>query len=193
MALLSTKSNKLPSKGKPLDIYYVTDTRETFLVAGDGVLLNARDILQGISNPVRAVGPQGQSGRDGGRGETGAQGLQGPPGRDSQVPGPPGAKGDKGGNGLPGPAGKDGRDSIVPGPQGLKGDKGDTGARAEKGDPGDLTIVGDTELLAAVEKLRAQKAAVKARIIDKLASMGDHIVYRIARKHLEEILEVNTN
>jgi hypothetical protein len=59
MALLSTKSNKLPSKGKPLDIYYITDTRETFLVAGDGVLLNARDILQGTTNPVRAVGPQG--------------------------------------------------------------------------------------------------------------------------------------
>ena len=65
MALIATKSNKLLSVGKPLDIYYLTDTRETFLVAGDVVLLNARDILQGTTNPVRTVGPQGQPGRDG--------------------------------------------------------------------------------------------------------------------------------
>jgi hypothetical protein len=90
--------------------------------------------------------------------------LQGLPGKDSTVPGPKGAKGDKGSNGLPGPAGKDGRDSILPGPCGPKGDKGD------KGDRGDLTIVGDAELLAAVEKLRADKAAALACIADSIAA-----------------------
>ena len=79
MALISTKHNKLPSVGKPLDIYYVTDTRETFLVAADNVLLNVRDLLNGTTNPVRAVGPAGQPGRDGARGETGAPGRKGLP------------------------------------------------------------------------------------------------------------------
>jgi hypothetical protein len=190
MALIATKSNKLPSVGKPLDIYYLTDTRETFLVAGDGVLLNARDILQGTTNPVRTVGPQGQPGRDGARGETGAPGPQGLQGRDSTVAGPQGVIGPKGADGLPGPAGKDGNngrdgaDSAVPGPMGPQGPAGPMGLQ---GPPGDLTVVGDAELSAAVAKLRAQKAAALAKIITNTAAMGTSPVYRLVRMHLEEV------
>jgi hypothetical protein len=190
MALIATKSSKLPSVGKPLDIYYVTDTRETFLVAGDGVLLDARDILQGTTNPVRAVGPQGQPGRDGARGETGAPGPQGLQGRDSTVAGPQGVIGPKGADGLPGPAGKDGNngrdgaDSAVPGPMGPQGPAGPMGLQ---GPPGDLTVVGDAELSAAVAKLRAQKAAALAKIITNTAAMGTSPVYRLVRMHLEEV------
>jgi hypothetical protein len=189
MALISTKRAKLPSIGKPLDVYYASDSKEVFLCAGDGVLLNTRDLLEGISHPVRAVGPQGQPGRDGSIGAEGKQGPEGRAGRDSTTPGPQGAKGAQGSYGLPGATGrdgKDGKDSTAPGPQGIQGPPGPQGLQ---GPPGSLTVVGDAELLAAVEKLRAQKAALQARIIDKLAGMGDHIVYRIARKHLEQILE----
>jgi|SRR5579859_1176444 len=194
MALLSAKSARLPSKGNPLDVFYCTDTKETYLVAGDGVLLNVRDILQG-NVPVRAVGPQGQPGRDGLRGDKGDKGDKGEPGKDSIVPGPKGVKGDSGSDGLPGLAGKDGRDgkdSIVPGPPGRpgeKGERGEKGDRGEKGERGDLSVIGDAELLAAVEKLRAQKAAVLANLTDRLAAMGDHPIYRIARQHLEQVLE----
>jgi hypothetical protein len=190
MALIATKSNKLPSVGKPLDIYYLTDTRETFLVAADGVLLNARDILQGTTNPVRAVGPQGQPGRDGARGEAGAPGPQGLQGRDSFVAGPQGVMGPKGADGLPGSAGKDGNngrdgaDSVVPGPMGPQGPAGPMGLQ---GPPGDVTVVGDAELSAAVAKLRAQKAAALAKIITNTAAMGTSPVYRLVRMHLEEV------
>ncbi|HYM76126.1 MAG TPA: hypothetical protein VE377_09135 [Candidatus Dormibacteraeota bacterium] len=89
----------------------------------------------------------------------------GAPGKDSMVPGPRG------------PRGLTGKDSTVPGPKG------------DKGDPGDITVVGDAELLAAVEKLRAQKAAVLANITERLASMPEHPVYAVARQHLEQVLE----
>ncbi|MGA8429499.1 MAG: hypothetical protein WB729_06735 [Candidatus Sulfotelmatobacter sp.] len=189
MALISTKRSKLPSVGKPLDVYYATDSKEVFLAAGDGTLLNCRDILQGVSHPARAVGPQGQPGRDGARGAEGKQGLEGRAGRDSTVPGPKGEKGDRGSYGLPGLSGKegkDGKDSAVPGPRGPEGAKGD---RGEKGERGDLTVVGDAELLAAVEKLRAQKANLQSRIITTLKDMGDHPVYQIARQYLQNILK----
>src|SRR5579859_7091405 len=60
------------------------------------------------------------------------------------------ARGEQGATGAPG------KDSTVPGPRGLKGDKGDKG---EPGPRGDITILTESELLAAVKKLKAQKAA----------------------------------
>jgi hypothetical protein len=185
MALLSAKSNTLPSKGKPLDIYYCTDTRETFLVAGDGVLLNARDILQGTTSPVRAVGTQGQPGRDGARGERGDKGEKGDTGKNSTVPGPQGPMGPKGADGFPGPAGNDGADSTMPGPQGPRGEKGD---RGEKGERGDFTIIGDADLQAAFEKLRAQKARLMAHTITELDGMPNIPAAQLAKLHLQKIL-----
>jgi len=193
MALISTKSSKLSAAGlKPLDVVYCTDTRETFIVAADGVLLNCRDILSGTSNPVRAVGPAGQPGRDGARGETGAPGAQGLPGRDSTVAGPRGhagkdgqsiigPQGDRGPAGCDGADGSRGADSTVPGPQGAVGPAG------PQGPAGDISVVGDAELHAAVAKLRAQKAAALGLILSNMNHMGDAPIYRLVKLHLESV------
>jgi len=84
------------------------------------------------------------------------------------------ARGEKGDTGAPG------KDSTVPGP---KGDKGDKGERGEKGDRGDVAVVGDAELLAAVNKLKAQKAAALAIIVDRL-SHDKRPAAALAKQHL---------
>jgi hypothetical protein len=64
--------------------------------------------------------------------------------------------------------GVDGKDSTVAGPKGdsVKGDKGDTvvGPKGDKGDPGDITVIGDSELLAAVNVLKAKQAQFLAAL-----------------------------
>jgi hypothetical protein len=70
----------------------------------------------------------------------------GPQGKQGQT----GASGADGRNGNPGRDGRDGKDSCVPGPQGPRGD---------------ITIVGDTELAAAVAQLRAEKARAQAAFL----------------------------
>ena len=154
MALFSTKSSRLSSKGEPGSAYYCTDTHDVYYAIADGTLLNLSDIFSGAT-VARAVGPQGE------RGLQGAKGDQGPAGKDGQ----PGLKGDKGDKGE----------------RGEKGDKGD------KGEPGDITVIGDAELQAAVEKLKAQKAAALANIALKISMLGDHPVYRVAKAHLEAV------
>lgn len=94
--VISTKQGRLPSKGTPLDIYFCTDTKETFIAIGNGQLFSLPDLLAG-AHAVPAVGPRGE------------QGLAG-----TAV-----AKGDKGDQGIPG---RDGKDSTVPGPKGDRGD-----------------------------------------------------------------------
>ena len=84
------------------------------------------------------------------------------------------ARGEKGEAGAPGAPGKD---STVPGP---KGDKGDPGPQ---GPPGDITVVGDAELLAAVNKLKAQKTAALAKIADVLSNRATQAA-QLARLHL---------
>jgi hypothetical protein len=68
----------------------------------------------------------------------------------------------------------------VPGPQGPQG---------AKGDRGDITVVGDAELQAAVDKLKAQKAAALALIMEKLA-VRDTPAAKIAHLHLQAIKRV---
>ena len=112
---------KVPTKGKPGDVYYHKSI--VYLVLADGTLAplqRLHDVFAqlGIS---AIVGPPGRDGRDG---------TDGKNGRD----------------------GKDGRD----------------GTDGAKGEPGDLTIIGDSDLQAAVAKLRAQRAAALAKISDVL-------------------------
>jgi hypothetical protein len=187
--LLSVKANRLPSKAEPGDVYYVTDQRTFFIGIADGSLINLADLLSAAVPHVRQVGPPGERGLRGAPGDS-VIGPAGRDGKDSTVPGPKGEKGDRGSAGI-GKDGRDGKDSVVPGPKGEKGDPGQSivGPKGDKGDRGDITVVGDAELLAAIETLKEQKARVQARIITTLAGMGDHIVYRIARKHLEDILK----
>jgi hypothetical protein len=85
--------------------------------------------------------------------------------------------------GAPGRDGKDGRD-------GVDGKDGAHGAKGDKGDPGDITVVGDAELQAGVAKLKAQKAAVLAKIIFNLEKLGNHPVYRVAKQQLEEVKRI---
>lgn len=68
------------------------------------------------------------------------------------------------GVGPHGERGERGADSTVPGPKGERGEKGGTGERGAKGEPGDVTVVGDTELAAAVTALRAQIARARAAL-----------------------------
>ena len=89
----------------------------------------------------------------------------------------PVAKGDRG---DAGPKGEPGEPSTVPGPcgpQGPAGPKGDTS----------FIYVGPAELEAAHKEILAFRARMLAAIQAKLAAMGDHPVYRIARQHLEDI------
>jgi len=188
--LLSLK--KMPDAASPGDVVYNTTTRDFYIAVADGSLLNLADLLSGSVPHVRAVGPQGpagQRGEKGDKGERGERGEKGTPGNDGQQ----GLVGPKGADGMPGLAGKDGKDgkygengkdSIVPGPRGERGERGEKG---DKGERGDVTVVGDPELQAAVEKIRAQKAAAMATIAEKLAAMGDHPVYTIAKAHLEDV------
>lgn len=80
--------------------------------------------------------------------------------------------------GLPG---KDGADSIVPG---SKGDKGDKGDRGEQGPPGDITVLGDAELQAAITKLKKQKAAALAIALEVLDRRPDNPTVAVARAQM---------
>jgi hypothetical protein len=189
--ILSVK--KAPSKGDVGDVFFITSTREFYLAVADGSLLNLADLLSGAVPHVREVGPQGDRGLPGPPGPPGSQGERGEKGTDG-TPGQQGPVGPAGADGHPGPPGQN-AEAGAPGPRGEKGADGLPGARGEKGDrgekgeSGDVTVVGNAELLAAVEKLRAQKAALQALLATRIAEMGDHPVYMIARKHLENILE----
>lgn len=131
-------------------------------------------------------GPTGKDGRDGkdsvvpgpqgGRGEQGIPGRDGQDGQDSIVQGPKGIKGDKGDrgdtgaqgrNGRDGKNGQDGKDSIVPGPAGK-----DSTVPGPKGEPGDITVIGDAELHAAVLTLRAEKAKYTAALYEAFERNG---------------------
>jgi hypothetical protein len=134
MGFHSLKSDKLPSLGKPGDVYYVTNGQQVFLAAADGVLVNLSDIVTRGAEIPRAVGPQGE------------QGLQGPPGRDGRdgrdgAQGPQGARGETGPRGETGAAGRDGR----------PGEKGDTGSA---GRDGVQTVDLTPSHLALIEEIR---------------------------------------
>ncbi len=131
--------------------------------------LNAHDaqllaLDKAIKSVILSPGPQGKQGQTG---ASGADGKDGRPGRDgkdgapSTIPGPPGRAGhsirsEKGARGERGEKG----DSIV-------GPKGDSivGPKGDKGERGDITIVGDAELAAAVAQLRAEKARAQAAFL----------------------------
>lgn len=186
--LLSTKSNRLPSKGEAGDVYYVTDQKVFYVAIADGALLSLSDLLSGAVPHVRTVGPQGTQGLTGAPGPVGAagpRGEKGTPGNDgAQGPvGPSGADGHHGDRGKPGADGRHG----APGPQGPAGAQGPAGPQGPQGPAGDITVVGDAELQVAVAKLKAQKAAALAKIITNSTTMGESPVYRLVRMHLEEV------
>jgi hypothetical protein len=72
----------------------------------------------------------------------------------------PGERGSDGANGKDGRDGKDGAD-------------GKTGAQGPKGEPGDITVIGDAELQAAVVELKAKHAKTRAALLDAMQRNAD--------------------
>lgn len=139
-------------KGTPLCLYVCRDDGSVWISDAEGDMVCLSDLLLGKGAPAKAFP---------------AQGCQGPAGKDSTVPGPRGEQGPPGAAivgppgqtivgpaGPQGPAGKDGLDSTVRGP---------IGPRGEKGEPGSVTYIGPDELKAAVQKVRAEMIAQRAR------------------------------
>ena len=133
MGFHSLKADKLPSTGKPGDVYYVAP-RTVYLAAADGVLVNLTDILTTGAEVPRAVGPMGERGFPGTPGENGKDGQ----------PGPRGPQGERGETGPRGESGKDGRD-------GKQGDKGDQGV---PGRDGKITVDLTPEHLAKIDDIQ---------------------------------------
>jgi hypothetical protein len=157
---------RLPSRGKPGDVYFNNVEKEFYIVLTDTTLLPVSGMLS--PNPRGIVGPRGEQG---GVGATGPQGPAGKDGRDSTVPGPRGDSitGPKGAAGLPGPAGKDGRDgrdSEIAGPHGPQGERGPQG---EKGERGDVLIPNASELAAAVISYRQHNAKIQAALLEEIS------------------------
>jgi hypothetical protein len=144
--LISTKLNKMPATGTPGDLYFASDTRETFIAVGDGRLFPLEGLLSVA--PGAGVGPQGP------------QGLRGPAGSDSSMPGPEG------------PRGRPGRDSSVPGPAGPagpQGPQGPTGPQGPAGPRGDCLIPNAGELAAAVTLLRHRHTRIQAALLFEIS------------------------
>ena len=163
------------------EFWVAKDTGQIYFCARNGTMVNLNELLLN-AQPV-APPRHGRDGKDGvsikgDRGERGPAGRDGAAGRDGVnavgKTGLQGAsiKGDKGEKG----------DSIV----GPKGDKGDSivGPPGPQGPPGDITIVGDAELKAAVVALKTKQAKL-------LAAIQDQIQKNIGRKHkgLETIID----
>lgn len=85
------------------------------------------------------------------------------------------------------------QDSIrVPqdGAPGKDGAKGDTGATGAAGRDADVSIVGDPELVAAVGKLKAEKASVQAAFllqVDRASKVGHAGLRKVLQQALDEL------
>jgi hypothetical protein len=155
-----------PSKGTQTgDIYFVTSTKQTFVVLGDGRLFDLAGLLQ-ISTGV-VVGPQGEPGQS-------IVGPQGPKGDSITGPrGPQGPKGDsivgpKGAAGRDGDRGKPGADSTVPGPAGKDG-LSIVGPAGPQGPRGDIFIPNESELQAAVIAYRQKYARIQVALLEEIS------------------------
>lgn len=184
--LKSLPQSKLPSTAKAGEVFYTTDSKQVFFAIADGSLLSLGDLLSGAVPHVKVVGPPGEKGDRGDKGDVGLPGQRGEKGTkgDKGDTGPAGKDGGMGRDGDRGKPGRDGLDSVVPGPAGPRGEKGDCG---DKGAPGSVVVVGDEELQAAIVALKKDKVRVLAKVAEKISSMGDHGVYLLAKKHLEDI------
>lgn len=154
-------------KGTPFCIYVCKDDGSCWLSDAEGNMLCLSDLLLGKGLPVRAFP---------------AQGCQGPAGADSLVPGPRGEQGPPG-RSIEGRPGRNGSDCICRnGRDGIDGRDGQSivGPRGEKGDPGDVTFIGPAEVEAAVQKVRAELIAQRARF---LAAVSVALEKNRARTH----------
>lgn len=89
-------ARNLPSTGSPGDVFFCSDTKESYLVLPDGNLYTIAGLFS--QQPIGVAGPTGPRGQ---QGDASAQGLQGPVG-------PTGSQGPRGPQGDPGPQGPQG-------------------------------------------------------------------------------------
>jgi len=160
---------KLPAKGNmPGEYYFVReDGGQLFIVCRDkniapldvlNITLIGGQGPQGLQGPQGPPGPAGKDGRDGKQGAPGLNGSEGPRGMF-------GERGERGEKGSPGPQG-------LPG---MRGEQGPIGPKGAKGDTGDISVVGDTELQAAITTLKARNArfhAALAETFEEAAHLG---------------------
>jgi hypothetical protein len=177
----SMNSARLPQRGVVGDVYMATETRDLFIAVADGRLIP----LAGLLNPVTVEGARGAKGDTGVAGGIGLPGLQGPPGRDGvdgkSVSGPKGPRGATGAQGVPGRDGIDGKDGAT----------GATGPQGPQGPKGEVTVIGDAELAAAVEKLRQELIQHRAKLAHALndAKLANQTMPRSAnRTHREQVV-----
>jgi hypothetical protein len=169
----------LPDKAPAGTVFWCSDSQTLWLATASEEILNLSDILEGKHVGVRQRGPAGPEGKASTvPGPKGERGERGPAGHDAVCNcrvGLQGPKGDKGDNivGPRGPAGPAGQ-SIV-GPAGKDG-QSIVGPAGPKGDSGDITVVGDAELLAAVNVLKAKHAQF-------LAALQVQVERNAGRKH----------
>jgi len=147
--------------GQPFTFYFCRDSREMYFSDANGNLINLGSLIaSAIDGSIPLAFPStGSAGRDGAPGIKGDRGPQGPAGAD-------GRHGKD--STTPGPAGRDGATIVGPtGPQGPQGERGATGpqgpqgatgATGPAGPQGDLKVVGEPEILKALNELKAQRA-----------------------------------
>jgi hypothetical protein len=173
--------------GQPLTFYWCRDSHEMYFTDAKGNFVNLGSLLAYAidgSTPlafpaIGCAGRDGAQGIKGDRGFTGPAGADGRHGRDSQVPGPPG----RDGTSIVGPQGERGPIGAT-GPQGERGPIGATGATGARGPQGDITVVGDAEILAALNKLKAQRA-------QSIAAMR-HAMEKTRAKHMDRVPQHRT-
>lgn len=192
----------VPKNLEPGDTVFLFDTKRNYVVAGDGVLLDLKDLLTGNIPHVRVPGPtgvgekgekgdQGLPGKNGNPGERGLKGERGEPGQrgdkgdkgDKGESGQTGGKGDRGERGERGLRGEKGEqgfrgESGKQGERGLKGERGDRGLQGERGS---ILVVDDKVLQEAVKQIQSKRVALLAQI---QAIMNESNNYPSGAKHL---------
>jgi len=170
---------KLPTVGQmPGDFYLlnVPTGAELFITCADRHVAPLTDLFHLVLVPSQ--------------GPPGLQGVQGPPGP-AGADGQNGKRGEPGENGSAGPRGEIGPSGPMgergpAGPTGASGPQGEPGPQGPKGEQGDFLVIGDAELQAAVQELKARRARLRVAIEDAMQSaskMPGHI-----RKPLKTIL-----
>ena len=160
------KKTLLPATGRTGDFYF-TESTLYLVVNGQLVPFDAHKfevIGLGLQGPQGVQGVQGPPGPAGADGHDGKRGEPGERGADGQR----GIQGERGLRGERGPAG----------PTGATGLQGERGPAGPQGPPGDLLMIGDAELQAAVQELKARQARMRAAIADALQSaskMSPHV------------------
>jgi hypothetical protein len=131
-------------------------------------LLELRSLIKSTLLVAGPQGTQGQTGASGADGRNGAHGKDGANGKDSSVPGPQGPAGRQGERGIRGEKGEQGIQGL-PAKDGVS----ITGPAGPQGVPGDVLVIGDSEMAKAVidlrRKLKEKHAAHIAVIVERLA------------------------